>query len=286
MIKRNLSLIMALIIASVAIAVGCGRQSTFIQIKGSDTMVNLAQVWAEAYMQMHPEASIAVTGGGSGTGIVALLNGTTDIALSSRDITDKEIAQGKAKGIEPIENVVALDGIAVIVNPANKIGKLNVDQLSAIFTGRMVNWNEVGGADRRIVALSRDRSSGTHVFFLEYILRKGNAGGPEEYGKNVLMLPSSQAIAEEVMQSPDAIGYIGLGYLSDKVKDIALAADKSTVYIKPSAETIRSRAYLLSRSLLMYTNGAPQGTAKAFIDFVFSPKGQKIVEEQGFVSVK
>jgi len=249
-------------------------------------MVNLTQAWAEAYMQTHPEASIAVTGGGSGTGIAALLNGTTDIAISSRDIQDKEISQGRAKGIEPVESVVALDGIAVIVNPANKIARLNVDQLSAIFTGKTVNWSEVGGTGKKIVALSRDRSSGTHVFFLEHVLRKGNEKGPEEYGNNVLLLPSSQAIVDEVAQSSDAIGYIGLGYLSSKVKDVAVAADKSTVYVKPSVDTVRSKAYPISRSLLMYTNGAPQGTVKAFIDFTVSPEGQKIVREQGFVPVK
>ncbi len=289
--------ISALALLTVAVvAAGCGRptgstgtgagQSASIQVKGSDTMVNLTQAWAEAYMQTHPEASIAVTGGGSGTGIAALLNGTTDIAISSRDIQDKEIAHGKAKGIEPVESVVALDGIAVIVNPTNKIAKLNVDQLSAIFTGKTINWSELGGMGKKIVALSRDRSSGTHVFFLEHVLRKGNAKGPEEYGTSGLLLPSSQAIVDEVAQRPDAIGYIGLGYLSNKVKDVAVAADKSTVYVKPSVDTVRSKAYPISRSLLMYTNGAPQGAMKDFIDYVLSPGGQKIVEEQGFVPIK
>ncbi|MDD3927096.1 MAG: phosphate ABC transporter substrate-binding protein, partial [bacterium] len=278
------------------VAAGCGRptgstgtgagEPTSIQVKGSDTMVNLTQAWAEAYMQTHPEASIAVTGGGSGTGIAALLNGTTDIAIASRDIKEKEISQGRAKGIEPVESAVALDGIAVIVNPVNKIAKLDVDQLSAIFTGKTVNWSEVGGTGKKIVALSRDRSSGTHVFFLEHVLRKGNEKGPEEYGNNVLLLPSSQAIVDEVAQSADAIGYIGLGYLSDKVKSVAVAGSKEADYVAPSVDNVRSKAYPISRSLLMYTNGAPQGAIKDFIDYVLSPEGQKIVEEQGFVPIK
>jgi len=254
-----------------------------IQIKGSDTIVNLSQAWAEEFMAKHPEASIAVTGGGSGTGIAALINGTTDIANASRKIKKKELDDAQKAGYYPEEFKVAIDALAVIVNPANPVKELTIDQLSGIFTGKITNWNEVGGKNEKILVLSRERNSGTHMYFLENVLRKGNEKGPEQFAPSVLMLPSSEAIINETSTSESAIGYDGLGYITPKVKTIAVAAKHGDPFIQPSKETATNRTYPIWRFLYMYTGFKPRGEIKAFIDFALSEKGQKIVEEMGFV---
>jgi len=254
-----------------------------IQIKGSDTIVNVSQAWAEAFMGEHPEASIAVTGGGSGTGIAALINGTTDIANSSRKIKKKELEDAQKAGYYPEEFKVAIDALAVIVNPANPVKELTIDQLSGIFTGKITNWNEVGGKDQKILVLSRERNSGTHMYFLEQVLRKGHEKGPEQFAPSVLMLPSSEAIINETSTSESAIGYDGLGYVTPKVKTIAIAAKHGTPFVLPSKDTATDHTYPVWRFLYMYTGFKPKGEIKAFLDFALSEKGQKIVEEMGFV---
>jgi phosphate transport system substrate-binding protein len=254
-----------------------------IQIKGSDTIVNLSQAWAEEFMSQHPAASIAVTGGGSGTGIAALINGTTDIANASRKIKKKELDDAQKGGYYPEEFKVAIDALAVIVNPANPVKELTIDQLSGIFTGKITNWNEVGGKDQKILVLSRERNSGTHMYFLEQVLRKGNEKGPEQFAPEVLMLPSSEAIINETSTSESAIGYDGLGYITPKVKTIAVAAKNGDPFIQPSKETATNRTYPIWRFLYVYTAFKPRGEIKAFIDFAQSEKGQKIVEDMGFV---
>lgn len=254
-----------------------------IQIKGSDTIVNLSQAWAEAFMAENPQTSLAVTGGGSGTGIAALINGTTDIANSSRKIKKKEIDDAQKAGYYPEEFKVAIDALAVIVNPANPVKELTIDQLSGIYTGQISNWNEVGGKDQKILVLSRERNSGTHMYFLEHVLRKGNEKGPEQFAPSVLMLPSSEAIINETSTSESAIGYDGLGYVTPKVKTIAVAAKSGDPFVLPSQETATNRTYPIWRFLYMYTGFKPRGDIKAFIDFTMSEKGQKIVEEMGFV---
>ncbi len=254
-----------------------------IQIKGSDTIVNLSQAWAEAFMTENPQVSLAVTGGGSGTGIAALINGTTDIANASRKIKKKELDDAQKSGYYPEEFKVAIDALAVIVNPANPVKELTIDQLSGIFTGKITNWNEVGGKNEKILVLSRERNSGTHVYFLENVLRKGNEKGPEQFAPAVLMLPSSEAIINETSTSESAIGYDGLGYVTPKVKTIAVAAKNGDPFIQPSKETATNRTYPIWRFLYMYTGFKPRGEIKAFIDFALSKKGQKIVEEMGFV---
>jgi phosphate transport system substrate-binding protein len=261
-----------------------GRSSEeMIQIKGSDTMVNLGQAWAEEFMAEYPETSIAVTGGGSGTGIAALINGTCDIAETSREMKSQEMELAEKNGHEAKEFKVAIDAIAVAVHPSNPVKELTFDQLSGIFTGKITNWNEVGGKDQKILALSRDRNSGTHVYFLEHVLRKGAEKGPEQFAPEVLMLPSSQAIIDEVSQSESAIGYIGLGYVSPAVKPVAVAKTSEGPFVLPSMETAMDKAYPIARPLLFYTSGDPQGTVKNFIDFVFSEKGQEIVRVMDFV---
>jgi phosphate transport system substrate-binding protein len=251
-----------------------------IQIKGSDTMVNLGQAWAEKFMEMHPDTSIAVTGGGSGTGIASLINGTCEIAETSREMEQKEIDQAKIKGIEPKQFTVALDGLAVVVNPKNPASNLTIQELKDIFTGKIANWKEVGGNDAKITILSREVNSGTHVYFKEHVLNK------TEFAPTALLLPSSQAIADEVSGNPNAIGYYGMGYISPEQKAINVAKDKTSPYVDPTIESVKNGNYPISRPLFMYTKGEPEGLTKIFIDFVLSQEGQEIVTEIDFVPVK
>lgn len=263
-----------------------GSKISALQIKGSDTMVNLGQAWAERYMEEHPDAFIAVTGGGSGTGMASLISGTCDIAMSSRNIKQKEIDQANAKGRSPVEVKVALDGIAVVVHPKNAVGKLTLDQLADIFSGRIANWKQVGGADAKIVILSREVNSGTHVYFKEHVLRKNDPGLKTEFAPNALMLSSSQAIADEVAGNPSAIGYYGMGYISPRQKVIAVAKDEKSEYIEPTIDNVVKNLYPISRPLYFYFNNECQGLAKEFIDFALSPEGQAIVKETDFVPIK
>lgn len=256
-----------------------------IQIKGSDTMVNLGQAWAEKYMQENPGEFIAVTGGGSGTGFSSLISSTCDIAMSSRSIKDKEIALAKQRGINPFEIKVALDGLAVVVNPKNPVSKLTLDQLAKIFTGKITNWKEVGGLDYNIVILSREVNSGTHVYFKEHVLRKGDPNGKEEFAPGALLLSSSQAIADEVAQNPSAIGYYGMGYISSKQKPIMVAKDEKSEYETPTIENVVNGKYPISRPLFLYTNGQPQGLVKKFVDFCLSKEGQDSVLKTDFVPI-
>ena len=283
MFKKWLLVLVVLLIASPAFA-RSGKNS--IQIKGSDTMVNLGQAWAEKYMEKNPEEFIAVTGGGSGTGIASLLSGTCDIAMSSREIKQKEIDQAKLKGINPKEIKVALDGIAVVVNPKNQVDKLTLDQLAGIFTGKIINWKEVGGKDEKIVLLSREVNSGTHVYFKEHVLRKNDPNSQEEFSPKALMLSSSQAIADEVAGNSATIGYYGMGYICAKQKPVAIAKDEKSAYVSPNIDNVVKNVYPISRPLFIYSNGEPQGLVKKFIDYALSSEGQKIVLETDFVPVK
>ena len=261
--------------------------SNVIQIKGSDTMVNLGQAWAEEFMKKNPNVSIAVTGGGSGTGIAALINGTTHIAQSSRDMKPEEKAAVlKATGKEVKEFLVGIDALAVVVHPANPVSELSIDQLSDIFTGKITRWSQVGGMDEPILVLSRERNSGTHVYFLEHVLRKGNAKGPEEFASSVLMMPSSQAITQEVARSRSAIGYIGLGYVTKDLKPLAVKKSAAEPGVLPGVETAQKKIYPISRSLYIYTAGEPEKEVKPFIDFVQSPEGQEIVRAMDFVPLE
>ena len=274
---------------------GCGRATTAtsdaselhgtLQIKGSDTMVNLVQAWAEGFMEHHPGVMMSVTGGGSGTGIAALLNGTTDIAGCSRTMSEQERSQAKAQGWTPTELTVALDGLAVVVHPNNPVSRLTLQQLADIFTGQIANWHDVGGADAPIIVLSREVNSGTHVYFKEHVLRHGNPKGAEEYARSALLLPSSQAIADEVAHNAQAIGYYGMGYLSPQQKAIAVGKDASSPLVSPAIDAVRSGAYPISRPLMFYTRDAQGDLVKSFLDFALSPDGQHIVSQQDFVPI-
>ena len=267
------------------LAVPAPSQGRSIQIKGSDTMVNLGQAWAEAFSQKHPDINIAVTGGGSGTGLTALISGTCDVAESSRAIEKKEVDMAKARGVIPVEHLVAMDGIVVVVHPRNPIKSLTMAQLREIFLGVITNWKAMGGANKPIVLLSREFNSGTHIFFKEHVLRRGHSKGPEEFTPGALLMPSSQAIAEEVAGNENAVGYYGMGYKSIRQKTLAVAKDAQSPAVEPTLPNIKSKAYPISRPLFLYTNGTPKGLLKEFIDFVFSPKGQEIVKKTDFVPI-
>jgi phosphate transport system substrate-binding protein len=257
-----------------------------IQVKGSDTMVNLGKSWAQAFTMKYPDMQVAVTGGGSGTGIAALVQGATDIAQASRSIKPEEIEEAQKNGITPKEFIVGYDGISVIMNPANPVQKLTIEQLGDIFKGKITNWNMVGGNDATIVILSREINSGTHVYFKEHVLNKGDSKGTVEFAASALMMQSSQAIADEVASNPNAIGYVGMGYVTEKQKALPIAKDNGSEAIAPTVENVLSTSYPISRPLFMYTKGEPEGTVKNFMDFVFSPEGQKILTDEGFVPLK
>ncbi len=258
----------------------------YIENKGSDTIVNLALAWAEKYQGEHPNVRISVTGGGSGTGIAALINNTVDIANASRKIKDEEIAEAQSKGVNPVEHIIARDAIAVIVNPENPVNELTLQQISDIYSGKITNWKELGGEDRPIVKLSRETNSGTHVYFLETVLRLGNKEDKTLFSMDTLLLPSSEGIIAEVRQNPNAIGYDGLGYVPEDLKMIAIAKEEGGDYILPSIETVNNKTYAIARDLYMYTNGEPKGVVKDYLDWILSPEAQEIVAELGFVPVK
>ncbi len=256
-----------------------------IENKGSDTIVNLALAWAEYYQELNPEVRISVTGGGSGTGIAALINGTVDIANASRQIKSEEIEAAQANGTNPVEFVIARDAIAVIVNPENPVRQLTLAQISDIYSGVINNWQEVGGEDRPVVRLSRETNSGTHVYFLEEVLRLGEVNNTTLFATNTLLMPSSEGIGVEIRQNPNAIGYDGLGYVTDEMKVIAVARSPGENYIFPSAETVNNGQYPIARDLYMYTNGEPTGVVKTYLDWILSSESQTIVSELGFVPV-
>jgi phosphate transport system substrate-binding protein len=271
--------------SSAAQAAARGDGAVYIENKGSDTMVNLALGWAERYQDVNPNVRISVTGGGSGTGIAALFNNTVDLANASRAIKTEEIERARANGDELTEFIVARDAIAIIVHPDNPVNSLTLEQLSDIYSGKINNWRELGGEDRPIVRLSRETNSGTHVYFLEVVLRLGEDGNKTLFATNTLLLPSSEGIIHEVRQNPNAIGYDGLGYVPHDLKVLAIAKTTGGVYISPSIETVNSGQYPIARDLYIYTIGQPQGAAKEYLDWILSDEAQQIVADLGFVPV-
>ena len=283
--KITLALSLLLVTAIAGCDSGPKQQAAPVQtlsIKGSDTMVHLVSSWTEEFMKTHAEADISVTGGGSGTGIAALINGTTDICAASRGMKDKEQNLAKANKVSPVEIPVARDGIALIVHPENPVNSLTIDQLRLIYTGKITNWKEVGGADTPILLLSRESSSGTFVFFQEHILNK------EDFSPSARLLPGTSALVLAVAADRGAIAYVGLGFAEEakgKAKTLGVQAKDQPNPVVPSEETVVSGTYPVSRPLFFYTNGTPKDTIKQFIDFCLSPAGQKIVRETGYVPV-
>jgi phosphate transport system substrate-binding protein len=265
-------IIIALVIG--LISSGCKLSSgnnNRITIAGSTTVLPIAQLAAEIFMDSHKDITISIRGGGSGVGIAQLLSGNIDIADASREIKPEELQIANQKGKNITGTIIALDGIAVIVNKQNPISEIDINTLKDIYTGKINNWKIIGGLDRPIVVISRDMASGTFEVFKSKVL-KG-----EKTFQNSLMLVSNKEIAGTVAQTPGAIGYVGIGFLTDEIK--ALKIDK----IMPSAETVKNNTYKLARSLYMYTDSSSKQATKTFIDFVLSAQGQKIVQEAGYV---
>ena len=281
---KNVGYLIAIVLLVVTQILGCSKQDekTYITIKGSDTMVHLVSNWAEAFMKQYPDAEVSVTGGGSGTGIAALLNGTTDICAASREIKEKEKKLAWQKNINPKEIAVARDGIAIVVNPNNPVSELSMEQLAKMFTGIYERWDQVGGPNEGIIVLSRESSSGTYVFFQEHVLKK------QDYTQRAKLMPATSAIIQSVSSDTWAIGYVGLGYAlaaKGKVKIVAVKADDNSTAVSPSEQTVKSGQYSIARSLYLYINGEATGTVKSFVEFCLSDRGQKITVETGYVGI-
>lgn len=249
------------------------------KLKGSDTVLPLAQKEAESYMKANKANKVIVTGGGSGVGLAALVDGTTEIAMSSRKIKMSEKMKLQDAGKAAKETVVAYDALAIIVNPANKISQLTREQLEGIFTGKIKNWKEVGGDDLQIVVYSRESSSGTYEFFKEHVLKNKN------YASSVLSMPATGAIVQSISQTKGAIGYIGLAYMEKDVKALKVSYDKGKTYVAPSMGSAKDKSYPVVRPLYYYYLTTIEKTVKPFIDYCLSAEGQKIVEQVGYVPV-
>ena len=268
------------ILISVFVAMLAAGSAQAQRVKGSDTLLPLTQELAEDYLEEHPEGEVIVTGGGSGVGIAALMENTTDIAMASRRIKFGEKMKFAEAGLQAREVIVAYDALAVVVNPSNPVTQLTREQLEDIFRGKITNWKEVGGEDRKIVVYSRETSSGTYEFFKESVLDNKN------YMSSILSMPATGAIIQSVKQTKGAIGYIGLAYLNRYVKPLAVSYDGGKHYAVPSVETAADGSYPIVRPLYYYYDAAKEQTVSSFISYALSPEGQRSVLEQGFVPVR
>jgi phosphate transport system substrate-binding protein len=260
----------------VLFAIGCGsNDSEKITVKGSDTMVILSQKWAEAFMKEHPKTVVQVTGGGSGVGIAALINGSTDIANASRPMKPAELEKVKAKYKEnALEIACAKDGLSVFLNKENPVSELTIEQIGSIFSGKITNWKEVGGDDQKIQLYGRESSSGTFEFFKEHVVKT-------DFSLKCQTLPGTAAIVNAVKKDKYSIGYGGAAY-AEGVKDCKVKVDASSEGVLPSAATIKDKTYPISRYLYMYLKSQPTGETKVFIDWILSAEGQKMVEKVGY----
>lgn len=268
-----------IILTAVLIAAGITAANAQ-KIKGSDTVLPLSQQEAESFMKANPSATVTVTGGGSGVGLSALLEGTTDIAQASRRIKFDERRKLQAQGKSAKEAIIAYDALAIVVNPANKVTNLTREQLEGIFTGKITNWKEVGGADMKIVPYARETSSGTYEFFKESVLKNKN------YMNGIMSMPATGAIIQSISQTKGGIGYVGLAYLNSSVKPIHVSYDNGKTFTEPSVENAKNETYPIVRPLYYYYEAGSAGKVKSFIDYVLSPTGQRIVSEVGFIPVK
>ena len=250
------------------------------RIKGSDTVLPVAQQTAERFMNQHPDARVTVTGGGTGVGISALMDNTTDIAMASRPIKFSEKMKTKEAGQEVDEVIVAYDALAVVVHPSNPVKQLTRQQLEDIFRGKITNWKQVGGDDRKIVVYSRETSSGTYEFFKESVLKNKN------YMSSSLSMPATGAIIQSVSQTKGAIGYVGLAYINKEVKPIHVSYDAGKTFTEPSFENAKNKAYPIVRPLFYYYDVKNEGKVKPFIDYILSAEGQATVKQVGYIPVK
>jgi phosphate transport system substrate-binding protein len=258
-----------------------------IQIKGSDTLINLVQRLSEVYMEKNPNVAIAVTGGGSGVGIAALISNKIAIADASRQMKDKEYAAAKENGVVPYEIVVGIDGLSVILNSSNPIKSLTMDQIGAIYRGEISNWSEVGGPNLPISLYGRQPNSGTYVFFQEHVL------GNKDYSPKMKQMNGNAQIVEGIKADKAAIGYVGVGYVFDEegkvtkgITVLEVSKDTKSKPVTPLvSDNVKSGLYPIARALYQYVNGKPKGAVKDFIAFELGPEGQKVVEEMGFYPV-
>jgi phosphate transport system substrate-binding protein len=250
-----------------------------LMVKGSDTLLNLVQNLAEAFSTAQPDVTVSVTGGGSGVGISAIISNETDIADASRSIKSKEIATARANGVNPTEYVIAIDGVCIIVNASNSIEKLTIDQFSQLYQGKISNWSQVGGPNKKVSLYGRQPSSGTFVYVRDEAV-KG------EYSASMRQMNGNAQIVEAVKGDEGGIGYVGVGYARvDGIKVLKMSNDGANYYSPLDKSSIDAGTYPLARPLFQYTNGKAKGDAKSFIQFEISAAGQKIVEEQGFFPV-
>jgi phosphate transport system substrate-binding protein len=281
--KRTLTLTLALTALGIGLSLGTlSAANKSIVIKGSDTMAMVGQGWAEAYQKVNPAVDISVQGGGSGTGISALISGACDICQASRAMKSKEIDKCKERNILPVATTVALDGIAIAVNEDNPLKSITLDQIKMIYTGKVTNWKALGGKDQAIVTLSRENSSGTFAFMQEFVLEN------ERFAPTVLMMPSTKAIQQELSGNPRAIGYGGEAYFKAKagVKILPVALKSGSTPVMISDENIRAKKYPISRPLYLYTAGKPSGAIAAYIKFCLSADGQAIATKLGYTALK
>ncbi len=274
--RKISKLTLATVALLVAGAVALMAEGRNITVKGSDTLVILGQRWAEVFMSKNPGLTIQVTGGGSGTGIAALINGTTDICEASRPMKDAEKADAKAKrGKDVIELPVAVDGLAVYVNEANPITELTLAQIKSIYTGAVKNWKDVGGSDQKIILYSRENNSGTYVYFKEHVLENG------DYYPTAQTLPGTAAVINAVAKDPRGVGYGGIAY-GKGIKHLNIKKDANSPAVAPTMENVLAAKYPISRYLYWYVAGQPQGDAAKLVDWVYSKEGQEIVEKVGY----
>jgi phosphate transport system substrate-binding protein len=282
-------------VVAVSFVASCGRGAgarEMIQNKGSDTLVNVAQAWAEEYRTVDPSVGIAVSGGGSGTGISAMINGTVHIANSSREMEEKELAAARANGIDPIEHIVGIDGLAVYVHASNPIQSLTLEQLAGIYGdgGKTTHWSQLGVtlpgvepmSDKdEIIRVSRQNNSGTYMYFQEAVLGKG-----KDFKLGSRDMPGSKDVVDLVEKTPSAIGYSGMAYKTANVKVVAVAATAGATPVLPTVQTAVDKTYPIARPLFMYTAGQPTGKVKEYLDWILSDAGQKIISDKGYAPVR
>jgi phosphate transport system substrate-binding protein len=277
--KHKMKQTIATALALLVLGIPLFGQET-ITVKGSDTMVILAQRWAERYMQAHKDVVVQVTGGGSGTGISALINGTTDICNSSRPMKPSERDKLKSRfGSRGVEIKSALDGLTVYVNEANPVSELSLEQLKALYTGKMTNWKDVGGPNERVILYGRENSSGTFVYFRDNVL------GGDDYSSTMQTLPGTAAVVNAVARDKNGVGYGGAAY-GKGIREIRVKKDASSIGYAPTQANIKSGEYPISRFLYLYVRNRPSGAMKEYIDWILSDEGQKIVSEVGYFPIR
>lgn len=288
---RNPSSLLPCAALTIAVLVGSGcpkNDRTVIQNKGSDTLVNVAQAWAEEYAKVEPKTVVAVTGGGSGTGISAMINGTVDIANSSRKMKDKEIEQAKANGIDPVEHIVGYDALAVFVHEDNPLSETTLAQLADIYGegGKAEKWSQLGISvpgcpSDEIVRVSRQNNSGTYAYFKKAVLGKSG-----EYKLGSRDMHGSKDVVDLVEKTPCAIGYSGLAYANENVKMPCVKKDDAAACVAPSITTASDGSYPIARPLFMYTAGEPKGEVKKYLDWILAETGQCIMRDKGYAPVR